>query len=154
MSFVESDSLHRRKAARTKSPNQYSQSKANYSIKSMARLLKVSWSGYHKRPFKQQKCFSSRDDRATSNVDVARKVQQIWSGSDKVYDSPRITAELTKYHRISLNHKAVSKRMRLMGIKGISPRSLVPVATIQANHKATLPDLVNHMFDTGELNPV
>lgn len=104
----------------------------------MARLLKVSWSGYHKRPFKQQKCFSSRDDRATSNVDVARKVQQIWSGSDKVYDSPRITAELTKYHRISLNHKAVSKRMRLMGIKGISPRSLVPVATIQANHKATL----------------
>lgn len=41
-----------------------------------------------------------------------------------------------------------------MGIEGNSPRVFVPVTTIQAKRKSTLPDLVKRMFDTGELNRV
>ncbi|WP_371326319.1 transposase, partial [Corynebacterium sp. HMSC035E02] len=59
----------------------------------------------------------------------------------------RITAELTERYRISLNRKTVAKRMRMMGIEGISPRAFVPVTTIQAKRKSTLPDLVKRMFD-------
>ena len=47
--------------------------------------------------------------------------------SDEVYGAPWITAELTECYRISLNRKTVAKRMRMMGIEGISPRAFVPV---------------------------
>ena len=128
------------------------QEKANYSIKRMARLLKVSRSGYYKWAHTQQKRLSGDDDRAAFYDDVDRKIHQIWSDSDQVYGAPRITAELTERYHIALNRKTVAKRMRMMSIEGISPRAFVPVTTVQAKRKSTLPDLVKRMFDTGELN--
>ncbi len=128
--------------------------KVNYSIKRMARLLKVSRSGYYKWSHTQNKRLSGRDARAAFYDDVDRKIHQIWSDSDEVYGAPRITAELTERYHIVLNRKTVAKRMRMMGIEGISPRAFVPVTTIQAKCKSTLPDLVKRMFDTGELNRV
>ncbi|WP_410757618.1 IS3 family transposase [Corynebacterium rhinophilum] len=74
--------------------------------------------------------------------------------SDEVYGAPRITAELAERYQISVNRKTVAKRMRLMGIEGISPRAFVPVTTIQAKRKSTFDDLVKRMCDTGELNRV
>ncbi|MDU7566847.1 IS3 family transposase, partial [Corynebacterium sp.] len=130
------------------------QEKANYSIKRMARLLKVSRSGYYKWAHTQQKRLSGDDDRAAFYDDVDRKIHQIWSDSDQVYGAPRITAELTERYHIALNRKTVAKRMRMMSIEGISPRAFVPVTTVQAKRKSTLPDLVKRMFDTGELNRV
>ena len=130
------------------------QEKANYSIKRMARLLKVSRSGYYKWADTQQKRLSGKDNRATFYDDVDRKIHQIWKDSDEVYGAPRITAELTERYRITLNRKTVAKRMRMMGIEGISPRAFVPVTTIQAKRQSSLPDLVKRMFDTGELNRV
>ncbi|MBK4152476.1 hypothetical protein GWO62_04690 [Corynebacterium macginleyi] len=53
-----------------------------------------------------------------------------------------------------LTEKTVAQRMRMMGIEGMSPRAFVPVTTIQAKRKSTLPDLVKRMCDTGELNRV
>ena len=128
--------------------------KANYSIKRMARLFKVSRSGYYKSSHTQQNRLSAEDDRAAFYNDVDRKIHQIWSDSDEVYGAPRITAEPTERYHIVLNRKTVAKRIRMMGIEGISPRAFVPVTTIQAKHKSTLPDLSKRMFDTGELNRV
>ncbi|PXY14754.1 IS3 family transposase [Corynebacterium striatum] len=71
--------------------------------------------------------------------DVDRKIHQIWKDSDEVYGAPRITAELAERYYISLNRKTVAKRMRMMGIEGISPRAFVPVTTIQSKRKSTLP---------------
>ncbi|MFR9971619.1 IS3 family transposase, partial [Corynebacterium striatum] len=102
----------------------------------------------------QQKRLSGKDDRAAFYDDVDRKIHQIWKDSDEVYGAPRITAELAERYHISLNRKTVAKRMRMMGIEGISPRAFVPVTTIQSKRKSTLPDLVKRMFDTGELNRV
>ncbi|OFS75500.1 transposase, partial [Trueperella sp. HMSC08B05] len=73
---------------------------------------------------------------------------------DHVYGAPRITAELAERFGIALNRKTVAKRMRLMGIEGISPRAFVPVTTIQSKRTSTLPDLVKRMFDAGGLNRV
>ncbi|MCF6816849.1 IS3 family transposase, partial [Corynebacterium sp. MC-29] len=120
----------------------------------MARLLKVSRSGYYKWADTQQKRLSGKDNRATFYDDVDRKIHQIWKDSDEVYGAPRITAELTERYRITLNRKTVAKRMRLMGIEGISPRAFVPVTTIQAKRQSSLPDLVKRVFDTGDLNRV
>ena len=130
------------------------QEKANYSIKRMARLLKVSRSGYYKWVNKQEQRLSGNDDRTAFYDDVDCKIHQIWADSDHVYGAPRITAELAEHYGIALNRKTVAKRMRLMGIEGISPRAFVPVTTIQSKRTSTLPDLVKRMFDAGELNRV
>ena len=53
-----------------------------------------------------------------------------------------------------VNRKTVSKRMRMMGIEGISPRAFVPVTTIQSKRNSTLPYLVKRLFDQGQLNRV
>ncbi|MBC6762428.1 MAG: IS3 family transposase [Corynebacterium amycolatum] len=152
--LFKSDGLLRCEATRAEKFELMRQEKANYSIKRMARLLKVSRSGYYKWAHAQQKRLSGKDDRVAFYDDVDRKIHQIWKDSDEVYGAPRITAELTERYRISLNRKTVAKRMRMMGIEGISPRAFVPVTTIQAKRKSTLPDLVKRMFDTGELNRV
>ncbi|WP_438802132.1 IS3 family transposase [Corynebacterium accolens] len=102
----------------------------------------------------QQQRLTGKDDRASFYDDVDRKIHQIWKDSDEVYGAPRITAELGERYQISVNRKTVAKRMRLMGIEGISPRAFVPVTTIQSKRKSALPDLVKRMFDTGELNRV
>ena len=68
-------------------------------------------------------------------------VHGIREDSDEVYGAPRITAELVD-EGIIVNRKTVAKRMRMMGIEGISPRAFVPVTTIQSKRKSTLPDLV------------
>ena len=44
----------------------------------MARLLKVSRSGYYKWADTQQKRLSGKDNRATFYDDVDRKIHQIW----------------------------------------------------------------------------
>src|SRR5699024_9446767 len=81
------------------------------------------------------------------------RIHDIWEDSDEVYGAPRITAELVD-EGIIVNRKTVAKRMRMMGIEGISPRAFVPVTTIQSKRKSTLPDLVKRLFDQGQLNRV
>ena len=51
-----------------------------------------------------------------------------------------------------VNRKTVAKRMRMMGIEGISPRAFVSVTTIQSKQKSSLADLVKRLFDQGQLN--
>ena len=89
------------------------QEKANYSIKRMARLLKVSRSGYYKWAHAQQKRLSGKDDRAAFYDDVDRKIHQIWKDSDEVYGAPRITAELAERYYISLKIGRASCRERV-----------------------------------------
>ncbi|MGP5573751.1 IS3 family transposase [Corynebacterium casei] len=84
---------------------------------------------------------------------VDKDIHDIWEESDEVYGAPRITAELVEKGTVA-NRKTVAKRMRLMGIEGISPRAFAPVTTIQSKQKSTLPDLVKRLFDQGQLNLV
>lgn len=123
--------------------------KANYSIVRMARVLKVSrsgfykWSNKNKHPQPRQEFQSFLDER----------VLQYWTKSHKTYGAPRITADLHD-EGIDVDRKTVAKSMRRQGIEGISPRSWVPVTTIPGTLSHNIPDRVKRDFDTGELNRV
>ncbi|MDK4251777.1 hypothetical protein QPX11_05425 [Corynebacterium propinquum] len=57
----------------------------------MARLMKVSRSGYYKWAYMQQQRLSGRDGRAAFYDDVDRRIQQIWKDSDEVYGAREST---------------------------------------------------------------
>lgn len=117
------------------------QEKTNYSIKRMARLLKVSRSGYYKWPHTQNQQAAGNDEREAYMAEVDHKIRQIFNDSGCVYGSPRVTAELACRYRITLNRKTVAKRMRLMGLEGISPRMFAPVKAgcICASYETVIP---------------
>ena len=108
----------------------------------MSRLLHVSRSGYYKWEKSQVTRLRGEDKRQRFLDQLDKRIHDIWEDSDEVYGAPRITAELVD-EGIIVNRKTVAKRMRMMGIEGISPRAFVPVTTIQSKRKSTLPDLVN-----------
>ena len=120
--------------------------KANHSIKRMSRVLEVSVSGYHKWARTQDTGERSEDSRQKFLDELDKDIHDIREDSDEVYGTHRITAELVE-KGIVVNRKTVAKRMRLMGIEGISPRGFAPVTTIQSKQKPTWPDLVKRLFD-------
>ena len=119
----------------------------------MSRLLEVSRSGYYKWEKAQAVRHRGENQRQRFLDQLDRKIHEIWEDSDEVYGAPRITAELAE-DGVYVNRKTVAKRMRMMGIEGISPRAFVPVTTIQSRRKSTLPDLVKRLCDQGQLNRV
>lgn len=110
------------------------------------------WNGYrwaHTQASRER----GEDNRQNFLDQLDKRIHDIWEESDEVYGAPRITAELVE-EGIFINRKTVAKRMRMMGIEGISPRAFVPITTIRSKHKSVLPDLVKRLFDHGQLNRV
>ena len=119
---------------------------ANFEINRMARLLKVSRSGYYKW-IESQKHPSGA---AIRREKLKAKILYFHSESHGVYGSPRITADLF-YAGIKLNHNTVASYMRDLGICGVSPR-LFKTTTI-SDPKAKYPeDLVKRHFSQEKLN--
>lgn len=129
------------------------QEKASYSVSRMARLLKVSRSGYYKWAEIQDRKAVGQDSREEFQKKLDEKIWTFWDASGQTYGSPRITSDLHD-EGILVDKKTVAKAMRRMGIEGISPRSWVPVTTIPGTSTHSFPDLVKRTWDAGELNKV
>lgn len=126
------------------------QEKANFEVARMARLLRVSRSGYYR-------WVSHRDagpgPAARRRAVLDAQVRGFYAASDEVYGAPRITAD---FHDagIPVNQKTVAASMRRQGLEGISPRMFTPVTTIPGVSAHQIRDRVNRCWDTGELNRV
>lgn len=130
------------------------QEKANYPIRRMARLLKVSRSGYYAWEKRQLERALGNDDKHNERVDLAEKILDSWEQSDRTYGYPRITADLHEYG-IDIDRKLVARIMKELGISGISPRRQrlrTPKAVEEV--QTPIPDLVKREFDQGEVNKV
>nr|WP_156996518.1 IS3 family transposase [Knoellia aerolata] len=119
-------------------------------VEDMCDLMSVSRSGYYDWVGRQAAGPGPREQRL---LDLAQKVLTAHEGSDGVYGSPRITAELREAGEV-VSRKTVAKVMRANGIEGISPRSWRPVTTIVDPSPHSIPDLVARRFDQGTLNTV
>ena len=107
---------------------------AMYPIRTMARVLKVSASGYY--------AWRSRpaSARATADADLTRHIRTIHAGSHGTYGAPRVHAEL-KADGLSVGRKRIARLMRAAGIAGVSRRRSAPITTRQAtdHHPASDP---------------
>ena len=100
--------------------------KATLDVSRMARLLDVSRSGYYAWAQRQAAGPSPAQQRREA---LAVKIRNSHLDSDKVYGSPRITADLRAAGEC-VSAKTVAKLMRAAGIAGISPRKFTPTTTI------------------------
>jgi putative transposase len=112
---------------------------AMYPIRTMARVLKVSASGYY--------AWRSRpaSARATADADLTRHIRTIHAGSHGTYGAPRVHAEL-KADSLSVGRKRIARLMRAAGIAGVSRRRSAPVTTRQARDHHPASDLVRRNF--------
>ena len=93
------------------------------------------------------------DKRQTFLDQLDKRIHGIWEDADEFYKALRITAELVD-EGIIVFRKIVAKPMWMTGIEGSTPKAFAPVTTIQYKRKSTLLDLVNRLFDQGQLNRV
>jgi putative transposase len=112
---------------------------AMYPIRTMARVLRVSSSGYY--------AWRSRpaSARATADADLTRRIRTVHAGSHGTYGAPRVHAEL-KADGLSVGRKRIARLMRAAEIAGVSRRRSAPVTTRQATDHHPASDLVRRNF--------
>jgi putative transposase len=111
---------------------------AQYPIRTMARVLRVSASGYYAWRGRPASC------RATQDAALTRRIRTIHAGSRGTYGAPRVHAELRELGT-AISRKRVARLMRAASLTGISRRRR-PVTTRRdlAQHPAG--DLVRRNF--------
>lgn len=128
-----------------------SPSRRRFSIVRMARLLKVSTSGYYQ--YVKRRSATVSTPRQQRRADLEVKIAQVHKDSAGTYGSPRITAELRDQGE-QVSAKTVAKIMAQIGLEGISPRTFKVKTTVADPNASFPPDLVARAFDQERLDAV
>jgi len=117
---------------------------ALYPVKTMARVLGVSRSGFY--------AWISRapSARARADATLTNRIQAIHKRSRETYGAPRIHAELAD-EGTSVSRKRVERLMKAAGLKGVSRRRFVRT-TIKDKRSRPAADLVDRNFYADEPN--
>ncbi|MFE3230339.1 IS3 family transposase [Nocardia sp. NPDC059228] len=120
-----------------------------FSLTRMARLLKVSTSGYYQ--YVKRRTATVLTPRQQRRADLEVKITGVHADSRGTYGAPRITAELREQGE-RVTEKTVAKIMASIGLEGISPRTFKVRTTVIDPDASFPPDLVDRVFDQGRLD--
>jgi putative transposase len=115
-----------------------------FPIKTMARVFKVSASGYYAwrgRP---------ASERATADLDLMRRIRTIHAASRGTYGAPRVHAEF-KAEGVAIGKKRVARLMQAAGLAGAGRRRSVATTRRDPDHRPAN-DLVRRNFFAGKPN--
>lgn len=115
----------------------------------MLDLLEISRSSYYDWRTRKD---APPGPRARRHEELAQAIVTAHEASDGVNGAPRITADL-RAEGWAVSQKTIAKIMRELRIQGISPRPW-RVTTVADAATAQLPDLVERVFDRGQLDTV
>jgi transposase InsO family protein len=122
-----------------------------FSVTRMARLLKVSTSGYYQ--YVKRGTATVSTPRQQRRADLEVKIAEVHKDSKGTYGSPRVTAELRDRGEV-VSEKTVAKVMASIGLEGISPRTFKVKTTVADPAASFPPDLVDRHFDQGRPDAV
>jgi putative transposase len=127
------------------------ESPQRFEVTRMARLLKVSPSGFYE--WRKRRAATELTEPQQRRADLTVKILAVHAESDGTYGSPRITDELRERGEV-VNEKTVAKIMAEIGIEGISPRTFKVRTTVADPDASFPPDLVTREFDRGRPDAV
>ena len=112
---------------------------ADFSVRKLCRVLKVSPSGYY--------AWQGRppSPRAMADAVLTERIRTIHLESDETYGSPNIHAEL-RDEGTRVGRKRVARLMRTAGLRGVSRRRSFVVTTRRDPKQRPAPDLVQRKF--------
>lgn len=116
-----------------------SANQADFPVRTLCRMLKVSPSGYYawqERP---------PSPRAMADAVLTERIRAIHAVSDGNYGSPNIHAEL-RDEGTRVGRKRVARLMRRAGLRGVSRRRGFVVTTRRDSKQRPAPDLVKRAF--------
>jgi transposase InsO family protein len=117
---------------------------ATWPITTMARLLKVSTSGFY------ASLGRGPSKRARSDADLLARIQAIHTRSRGTYGMPRIHVELVR-QGVHVGRKRVARLMRIAGLCGVSRRRWITTTRRQPDARPA-PDLVQRHFNADAPN--
>jgi len=117
---------------------------ATWPLATMARLLKVSRSGFHAWNQRRPSAHAQKD------MDLLARIRTIYAQSRGTYGMPRIHATLVR-QGIHVGPKRVARLMREAGLRGVSRRRWVKT-TRRAPGARPAPDLVQRHFQADAPN--
>ncbi len=123
--------------------------RSRYSVKEMAKVLKISRSGY----YKWLKREPSIDDLAAGDLALSVQIKAIHKESRQTYGYLRVTKVLQK-QGIIVNKKKVARLMRGMAISGLQMSRFRPKTTLSKHNLPISPDLVKRDFRPKKTNRI
>lgn len=112
-----------------------------HAITRMAKVLEVSVSGYYKW-LKRQSNITLRD---IENIEIERRILEIYHESKAIFGIRKITAELNKISSKRINHKRVERIMREKGIYSRTKKKFIATTDSSQTNKPA-PNLLNRDF--------
>ena len=120
---------------------------ADFGVRTMCRVLKVSASGY----------YAWRDrspcQRVLDDAVMIERIRAIFDESDASYGMPRVRAELFEQD-VRISRKRAARLMRHAGVRGVSRRRGFVVTTHRDESQRTAPGLVKREFVASGPDPL
>jgi putative transposase len=116
----------------------------DYPVQEMSRFLGVSRSGYYE--------WIKRMERVDPDWEKLEWIKRVYEQNRKVYGYRRVTQALRRQSGVAINHKAVYRLMRKLGLRSVARKRKIYKRIDQIPHLHRYPNLLQRNFSASRPN--